>query len=98
MEMTEKMMTAEHILQDYLFDMSDWLNKKKTINQSNALKNKSGMLAMIEAEHQHYLDNGLNDLAQDYATALEMLQPMSEQEFTAMRQDILSWAPTKTLL
>ena len=29
MEMTEKMMTAEHILQDYLFDMSDWFNKKK---------------------------------------------------------------------
>ncbi|MFM1609269.1 hypothetical protein AB6O98_03155 [Streptococcus mutans] len=98
MEMTEKMMTAEHVLQDYLFDMSDWLNKKKTTNQSNALKNKAGMLAMIEAEYQHYLDNDLDDLAQDYATALEMLQLMSEQEFTAMRQDILSWAPTKTLL
>lgn len=98
MEMSEKMMTAEHILQDYLFDMSDWLNKNKTINQSNALKNKAGMLAMIEAEYQHYLDNDLDDLAQDYATALEMLQLMSEQEFTAVRQDILSWAPTKTLL
>lgn len=98
MEMTEKMMTAEHILQDYLFDMSDWFNKKKTINQSNALKNKAGMLAMIEADYQHYVVDGLDDLAQDYATALEMLQLMSEQEFTAVRQDILSWAPTKTLL
>ncbi|EMB67382.1 Hypothetical protein, transposon associated [Streptococcus mutans 3SN1] len=97
MEMTEMIIT-EHVLQDYLFDMSDWLNKNKTINQSNALKNKAGMLAMIEAEYQHYLDNDLDDLAQDYATALEMLQLMSEQEFTAMRQDILSWAPTKTLL
>ncbi|WP_024784078.1 hypothetical protein [Streptococcus mutans] len=96
MEMT--MIITEHVLQDYLFDMSDWLNKKKTINQSNALKNKAGMLAMIEAEYQHYLDNDLDDLAQDYATALEMLQLMSEQEFTAVRQDILSWAPTKTLL
>ncbi|MCY7116755.1 hypothetical protein [Streptococcus mutans] len=98
MEMTEKMIITEHVLQDYLFDMSDWLNKKKTINQSNALKNKAGMLAMIEAEYQRYLDNDLDDLAQDYATALEMLQLMSEQEFTAVRQDILSWAPTKTLL
>ncbi|MCB5113614.1 hypothetical protein LGW85_09195 [Streptococcus mutans] len=98
MEMTEKMMTAEHILQDYLFDMSDWLNKKRTINQSNALKNKAGMLAMIEADYQHYLSNDLDDLAQDYATALEMLQLMSEQEFTAARQEILSWAPTKALL
>lgn len=98
MEMTEKMIITEHVLQDYLFDMSDWLNKKKTINQSNTLKNKAGMLAMIEAEYQHYLDNDLDDLAQDYATALEMLQLMSEQEFTAVRQDILSWAPTKTLL
>ncbi|MGT2638087.1 hypothetical protein ACVRWL_10025 [Streptococcus ratti] len=98
MEMTEKMMTTEHVLQDYLFNMSDWLNKKKTINQSNALKNKAGMLAMIEADYQHYLVDGLDDLSQDYATALEMLQLMSEQEFTAVRQDILSWAPTKTLL
>lgn len=40
MEMTEKMIITEHVLQDYLFDMSDWLNKKKTINQSNALKIK----------------------------------------------------------
>lgn len=53
---------------------------------------------MIEADYQHYLVDGLDDLAQDYATALEMLQLMSEQEFTAMRQDILSWAPIKTLL
>ena len=53
---------------------------------------------MIEADYQHYVVDGLDDLAQDYATALEMLQLMSEQEFTAVRQDILSWAPTKTLL
>ena len=98
MEMTEKMMTAEHILQDYMFDMSDWLNKKKTINQSNALKNKAGMLAMIEVDYQHYLVDGLDDLTQDYATVLEILKLMSEQEFTAVRQEILSWAPTKTLL
>ena len=98
MEMTEKKMITEHVLQDYLFDMLDWLDKKKTINQSNALKNKAGMVAMIKAEHQHYLDNGLNDLAQDYATALEMLQSMSEQEFTTLRQDILTWAPARNLL
>lgn len=66
MEMTEKMMTAEHVLQDYLFDMSDWLNKKKTINQSNSLKNKAGMLAMIEADYQHYLVDGLDDLTQEF--------------------------------
>ncbi|MGT2894100.1 hypothetical protein ACVR0A_06680 [Streptococcus downei] len=98
MEVTDKMMTTEQVLQGYLFDMSDWLDRKKTINQANILKNKAGMTAMIKADYQEFLATELDDLAQDYQTTLETLKQMSEEEFTTLRQDILTWAPARNLL
>lgn len=100
MERTQemKLRITEDALQGYYFDMDDWLVRKKTINQANVLKNKAGMVAMIEADYQNCLADDLDVLAEDFAVALETLKAMSEEEFADMRKEILTWAPSRNLL
>lgn len=89
---TEDMMRInEMVLMTYLFDTSDWLLGKKTINHEQAQMTKDELLKLLKDDFSFLLTDNLVEYVLELSTTIGTLEELSEDDFQKMKLDILSW-------
>ncbi len=89
--------TVEMTLMDYLLDMEDFIQGKKTLNVMNVRRPKAALIKILEADLDDFKQNGFEDGGEDFAENLiqtiTVLENMTDAEYTKIKQDILDFEP-----
>ena len=93
----EQETTVEMTLMDYLLDMEDFIQGKKTLNVMNVRRPKAALVKILQADLDDFKQNGFKDGGEDFAENLTqtitVLENMTDAEYTKIKQDILDFEP-----
>ena len=93
----EQETTVEMTLMDYLLDMEDFIQGKKTLNVMNVRRPKAARVKILQADIDDFKQNGFEDGGEDFAENLTqtitVLENMTDAEYTKIKQDILDFEP-----
>ena len=93
----EQETTVEMTLMDYLLDMEDFIQGKKTLNVMNVRRPKAALVKILQADLDDFKQNGFEDGGEDFAENLTqtitVLENMTDAEYTKIKQDILVFEP-----
>lgn len=93
----EQEKTVEMTLMDYLLDMEDFIQGKKTLNVMNVRRPKAALVKILQADLDDFKQNGFEDGGEDFAENLTqtitVLENMTDAEYTKIKQDILDFEP-----
>lgn len=93
----EQETTVEMTLMDYLLDMEDFIQGKKTPNVMNVRRPKAALVKILQADLDDFKQNGFEDGGEDFAENLTqtitVLENMTDAEYTKIKQDILDFEP-----
>lgn len=93
----EQETTVEMTLMDYLLDMEDFIQGKKTLNVMNVRRPKAVLVKILQADLDDFKQNGFEDGGEDFAENLTqtitVLENMTDAEYTKIKQDILDFEP-----
>lgn len=76
---------TETVLHDYFFDLSDWLAGERTLKEANTRKNKDGMVALLRADREQLLSEGMTEFEEDYTMTIAALDQMTDADYLAMK-------------
>ena len=89
--------TVEMTLMDYLLDMEDFIQGKKTLNVMNVRRPKAALVKILQADLDDFKQNGFEDVGEDFAENLTQtitaLENMTDAEYTKIKQNILDFEP-----
>ena len=89
--------TVEMTLMDYLLDMEDFIQGKKTLNVMNVRRPKAALVKILQADLDDFKQNGFEDGGEDFAENLTqtitVLENMTDAEYTKIKQNILDFEP-----
>lgn len=89
--------TVEMTLMDYLLNMEDFIQGKKTLNVMNVRRPKAALVKILQADLDDFKQNGFEDGGEDFAENLTqtitVLENMTDAEYTKIKQDILDFEP-----
>ena len=92
----EQETTVEMTLMDYLLDMEDFIQGKKTLNVMNVRRPKA-LVKILQADLDDFKKNGFEDGGEDFAENLTQtitaIENMTDAEYTKIKQDILDFEP-----
>ncbi len=83
----------ESVLMSYLFNITDWMEGKKSIIEGNANKPRTSMTEILLTDSESLIDSG--NIYDDYFETITWLQNASDQEYNSLKNDILDWEPIK---
>ncbi len=83
----------ESVLMSYLFNITDWMEGKKSIIEENANKPRTSMTEILLTDSESLIDSG--NIYDDYFETITWLQNASDQEYNSLKNDILDWEPIK---
>ena len=93
----EQETTVEMTLMDYLLDMEDFIQGKKTLNVMNVRRPKEALIKILQADLEDFKQNGFEDGGEDFAKNLTqtitVLKNMTDAEYTKLKQDIIEFEP-----
>ena len=93
----EQETTVEMTLMDYLLDMEDFIQGKKTLNVMNIRRPKAAIIKILQADLDDFKQNGFEDGGEDFAENLTqtitVLENMTDAEYTEIKQNILDFEP-----
>lgn len=89
----EQEATVEMTLMDYLIDMEDFIQGKKTLNVMNVRRPKAALVKIIQADLDDFKQNGFEDFAENLTQTITALENMTDDEYTKIKQDILEFEP-----
>ena len=93
----EQETTVEMTLMDYLLDMEDFIQGKKTLNVMNVRSPKAALVKILQADLDDFKQKGFEDGGEDFAENLTqtitVLENMTDAEYTKIKQDILDFEP-----
>ena len=93
----EQETTVEMTLMDYLLDMEDFIQGKKTLNVMNVRRPKAALVKILQADLDDFKHNGFEDGGEDFAENLTqtitVLENMTDAEYTKIKQNILDFEP-----
>ena len=93
----EQVPTVEMTLMDYLLDMEDFIQGKKTLNVMNVRRPKAALVKILQADLDDFKQNGFEDGGEDFAENLTqtitVLENMTDAEYTKIKQNILDFEP-----
>lgn len=89
----EMMSTTEMILMAYLFEIDEWLNGNKVIQQEQAQLTKEELVIVIKNDCKMIQADQTTDYEEELQTTLTTLEVLSEAQFQKMKLDLLSWEP-----
>lgn len=93
----EQETTVEMTLMDYLLDMEDFIQGKKTLNVMNVRRPKAALVKILQADLDDFKQNGFEDGGEDFAgnltQTITVLENMTDDEYTKIKQDILDFEP-----
>lgn len=93
----EQETTIEMTLMDYFIDMEDFIQGKKTLNVMNVRRPKAALVKILQADLDDFKQNGFEDGGEDFAENLTqtitVLENMTDDEYTKLKQDILEFEP-----
>ena len=93
----EQETTVEMTLMDYLLDMVDFIQGKKTLNVMNIRRPKAAIIKILQADLDDFKQNGFEDGGEDFAENLTqtitVLENMTDAEYTKIKQNILDFEP-----
>lgn len=93
----EQETTVEMTLMDYLLDMEDFIQGKKTLNVMNVRRPKAALVKILKADLDDFKQNGFEDGGEDFAENLTqtitVLENMTDAEYTKIKQNILDFEP-----
>lgn len=93
----EQETTVEMTLMDYLLDMEDFIQGKKTLNVMNVRRPKAALIKILQADLDDFKENGFEDGGEDFAKNLTQtittLENMTDAEYTKIKQNILDFEP-----
>ena len=93
----EQETTIEMTLMDYFIDMEDFIQGKKTLNVMNVRRPKAALVKILQADLDDFKQNGFEDGGEDFAENLTqtitILENMTDDEYTKLKQDILEFEP-----
>lgn len=93
----EQETTVEMTLMDYLLDMEDFIQGKKTLNVMNVRRPKAALVKILQADLDDFKQNGFEDGGEDFAENLTqtiaVLENMTDAEYSKIKQDILDFEP-----
>lgn len=93
----EQETTVEMTLMDYLLDMEDFIQGKKTLNVMNVRRPKAALVKILQADLDDFKQNGFEDGGEDFAENLTqtitVLENMTDAEYIKIKQDILDFEP-----
>ena len=93
----EQETTVEMTLMDYLLDMEDFIQGKKTLNVMNVRRPKAALVKILQADLDDFKQNGFEDGGEDFAENLTqtitVLENMTDAECAKIKQDILDFEP-----
>lgn len=93
----EQETTVEMTLMDYLLDMEDFIQGKKTLNVMNVRRPKAALVKILQADLDDFKQNGFEDGGEDFAENLTqtitVLENMTDAEYTKIKQYILDFEP-----
>lgn len=93
----EQETTVEMTLMDYLLDMEDFIQGKKTLNVMNIRRPKAAIIKILQADLDDFKQNGFEDGGKDFAENLTqtitVLENMTDAEYTKIKQNILDFEP-----
>lgn len=91
----EQETTVEMTLMDYLLDMEDFIQGKKTLNVMNIRRPKAAIIKILQADLDDFKQNGFEDGGEDFAENLTqtiiVLENMTDAEYTKIKQNILDF-------
>ena len=87
----EQETTVEMTLMDYLLDMEDFIQGKKTLNVMNVRRPKAALVKILQADLDDFKQNGFEDGGEDFAENLT--QTITDAEYTKIKQNILDFEP-----
>lgn len=89
--------TVEMTLMDYLLNMEDFIQGKKTLNVMNVRRPKAALVKILQADLDDFKQNGFEDGGEDFAENLTqtitVLENMTDAEYTKIKQNILDFEP-----
>ena len=89
--------TVEMTLMDYLLNMEDFIQGKKTLNVMNVRRPKAALVKILQADLDDFKQNGFEDGGEDFAENLTqtitVLENMTDAEYTKIQPDILDPEP-----
>ncbi|MEY8463120.1 hypothetical protein [Streptococcus merionis] len=94
----EKMSITEMILMPYFFEMSNWLNGQKVIQQENGQLTKAELLDLIRNDRKTIQTEHVTEYDKELATTIATLEELSEAQFQQLKMTILSWEPKAELV
>lgn len=93
----EQETTVEMTLMDYLLDMEDFIQGKKTLNVMNVRRPKAALVKILQADLDDFKQNAFEDGGEDFAENLTqtitVLENMTDAEYSKIKQDILDFEP-----
>lgn len=93
----EQETTVEMTLMDYLLDMEDFIQGKKTLNVMNVRRPKAALVKILQADLDDFKQNGFEDGGEDFTENLTqtitVLENMTDAEYTKIKQNILDFEP-----
>ena len=89
----EQETTVEMTLMDYLLDMEDFIQGKKTLNVMNVRRPKAALVKILQADLDDFKQNGFEDFAENLTQTITVLENMTDAEYTKIKQDILDFEP-----
>ena len=93
----EQETTVEMTLMDYLLDMEDFIQGKKTLSVMNVRRPKAALVKILQADLDDFKQNGFEDGGEDFAENLTqtitVLENMTDAEYTKIKQNILDFEP-----
>lgn len=93
----EQMSMTEMIMMTYLFDMSEWLIGKKSINLETVKLMKKEQLMALKKDKDTLETAVSNDYLTELSTTISTLEKLPEADFQKMKVEILSWEPSTTM-
>ena len=93
----EQETTVEMTLMDYLLDMEDFIQGKKTLNVMNVRRPKAALVKILQADLDDFKQNGFEDggeyFAENLTQTITVLENMTDAEYTKIKQNILDFEP-----
>lgn len=81
----------ESILMSYFYNMTDWLEGKKSIIEENVNKPKESMVEILLQDAEELSESG--SVFDDYSKTIIWLQNATDQEYISLKNELLDWEP-----